>query len=107
MKNNTYWKNNPLIWNPVFDVNDYNLGQTNTYTNNYTNSEQYNYNNLLEKYDNLQKEYDILKSLEYSSNTINVLRKELREKEEKINILSQSNQGNIILTIIILSFIKI
>ena len=87
-------KDNPLIWNPVFDVNDYNLGQTNTYTNNYTNSEQYNYNNLLEKYDNLQKEYDILRSLEYSSNTINDLRKELREKEEKIDLLSQSNNGN-------------
>ena len=87
-------KDNPLIWNPVFDVNDYNLGQNNTYTNNYTNLDQYNYNNLLEKYDNLQKEYNDLRSLDFSSNTINSLRKELREKEEKINILSQSNNGN-------------
>ena len=88
-------KDNPLIWNPVFDVNDYNLGQNNTYTNNYTNNlDQYNYNNLLEKYDNLQKEYDDLRALDFSSNTINSLRKELREKEEKINILSQSNNGN-------------
>ena len=87
-------KDNPLIWNPVYDVNDYNLGQNNTYTNNYTNLNQYNYNNLLEKYDNLQKEYDDLRSLDFSSNTINSLRKELREKEEKINILSQSNNGS-------------
>ena len=87
-------KDNPLIWNPVYDVNDYNLGQNNTYTNNYTNLNQYNYNNLLEKYDNLQKEYDALRSIDFSSNTINSLRKELREKEEKINILSQSNNGS-------------
>ena len=88
-------KDNPLTWNPVFNVNDYNLGnQTNSYTNNYTSLDQYNYDNLLEKYDNLQKEYNDLQTLDYSTNTINSLRKELREKEEKINILSQSNQGN-------------
>ncbi len=87
-------KDNPLIWNPVFDVNDYNMGQTNSYTNNYTNLDQYNYDNLLEKYDNLQKEYNDLRTLDYSTNTINSLRRELREKEEKINILSNSNQGN-------------
>ena len=87
-------KDNPLFWNPILDANDYNLGQNNSYTNNYTNLDQYNYNNLLEKYDNLQKEYNDLRSLDFSSNTINSLRKELREKEEKINILSQSNNGN-------------
>ena len=87
-------KDNPLIWNPVFDVNDYNMGQTNSYANNYTNLDQYNYDNLLEKYDNLQKEYNDLRTLDYSTNTINSLRRELREKEEKINILSNSNQGN-------------
>ena len=106
-------KDNPLIWNPVFDINDYSVGtqnniytdntntntytnnQTNTYSNNYSNLDQYNYDNLLEKYDNLQKDYNDLKSLDYSTNTIiNSLRKELREKEEKINILSQSNNEN-------------
>ena len=60
----------------------------------YTNLDQYNYDNLLDKYDNLQKEYNDLRTLDYSTNTINSLRRELREKEEKINILSNSNQGN-------------
>ena len=86
-------KDNPLTWNPVFTVNDYGL-QLKPYTNDYTTLNQYNYNNLLQKYDNLEKEYNELQSGNSFTTTINSLKRELKEKEDKINQLSQSNRIN-------------
>ena len=86
-------KDDPLKWNPVFTVNDYGL-QLKPYTNDYTTLNQYNYNNLLQKYDNLEKEYNELQSGNSFTTTINSLKRELKEKEDKINQLSQSNRIN-------------
>ena len=83
-------KDNPLTWNPVYSVNDYDL-QLKPYNNDYTTLNQYNYNNLLQKYDNLEKEYNELQSDNSYSTTIDSLKRELQEKENKINQLSQSN----------------
>jgi serine/threonine protein kinase len=83
-------KDNPLTWNPVYSVNDYDL-QLKHYNNDYTTLNQYNYNNLLQKYDNLEKEYNELQSDNSYSTTIDSLKRELQEKENKINQLSQSN----------------
>ena len=83
-------KDNPLTWNPVYSVNDYGL-QLKPYNNDYTTLNQYNYNNLLQKYDNLEKEYNELQSDNSYSTTIDSLKRELQEKENKINQLSQSN----------------
>ena len=83
-------KDNPLTWNPVYSVNDYGL-QLKPYNNDYTTLNQYNYNNLLQKYDNLEKEYNEFQSDNSYSTTIDSLKRELQEKENKINQLSQSN----------------
>ena len=83
-------KDNPLTWNPAYSVNDYGL-QLKPYNNDYTTLNQYNYNNLLQKYDNLEKEYNELQSDNSYSTTIDSLKRELQEKENKINQLSQSN----------------
>ena len=86
-------KDNPLTWNPVLTTSSNNLGiQLNSY--NITNDYDYNYDNLLKKYHNLEREYNELKTSGFSSTTIDSLRKELKEKEEKINQLSESNQYN-------------
>ena len=82
-------KDHPLTWNPVFTGNTrkmkvqpqfYNPYSTQTYT-------QTNYNNLLQKYDSLKKEYNQLRTAGFSTSTLSNLRKELKEKEDKINQL--------------------
>ena len=83
-------KDHPLTWNPVYSGSDVGLrlkpylgaGGYSTQTLN-----QYNYNNLLQRYDNLKKEYNQLRSAGFSTNTLDGLRQELRDKEEKINRL--------------------
>ena len=90
-------KDHPLTWNPVYSGNDIGLrlkpylgaGGYSTQTLN-----QYNYNNLLQRYDNLKKEYNQLRSAGFSTNTLDGLRQELRDKEEKINRLVGKGVGN-------------
>ena len=103
-------KDNPLTWNPVYTGNEYtndyglqtNMGQ-NDYNNinniniinninNTNNINQYDYNSLLQKYDNLKREYYDLRKAGFSAATLDGLRRELKEKEEKINQLSRSNR---------------
>jgi aurora kinase len=90
-------KDHPLTWNPVYSGNDVGLrlkpylgaGGYSTQTLN-----QYNYNNLLQRYDNLKKEYNQLRSAGFSTNTLDGLRQELRDKEEKINRLVGKGVNN-------------
>ena len=90
-------KDHPLTWNPVYNGNDAGLrlkpylgaGGYSTQTLN-----QYNYNNLLQRYDNLKKEYNQLRSAGFSTNTLDGLRQELRDKEEKINRLIGKGANN-------------
>ena len=90
-------KDHPLTWNPVYSGNDIGLrlkpylgaGGYSTQTLN-----QYNYNNLLQRYDNLKKEYNQLRSAGFSTNALDGLRQELRDKEEKINRLVGKGVGN-------------
>jgi serine/threonine protein kinase len=102
-------KDNPLTWNPAYTgneyTNDYGL-QMNTSQNDYTNvnsintinntssANQYDYNNLLQKYDNLKREYNDLRKAGFSAADLDSLRRELKEKEDKINQLSNSNRVN-------------
>jgi aurora kinase len=83
-------KDNPLTWNPVLGGNNYG-SQMKPYSNDFSNVNDYNYNNLLQKYDNLEREYNNLQSSNYTNNTIDNLKRELREKENQINQYSQSN----------------
>ena len=88
-------KDNPLTWNPIFTGNEYSNDygiQLNTNTNN--NSNEYYYNNLYQKYDNLKREYNELIKAGFSPTALESLRRELKEKEEKINQLSCSMKGN-------------
>ena len=82
-------KDHPLTWNPVFNISNrvmrvqpqlYNPYSTQTYNQN-------NYNNLLQKYDSLKKEYQQLRTAGFSTSTLVNLRRELQEKEDKINQL--------------------
>ena len=90
-------KDHPLTWNPVYSGNDIGLrlkpylgaGGYSTQTLN-----QYNYNNLLQRYDNLKKEYNQLRSAGFSTNALDGLRQELRDKEEKINRLVGKGVNN-------------
>ena len=91
-------KDNPLTWNPVSNSSESyieNIGSK-QYMNDYTTSSlnQYNYDNLLQKYGNLPQEYNQLTSTDYSNSSLDGLRNELKEKEKKINLLSQSNSVN-------------
>ena len=87
-------KDHPLTWNPVYTNNRpmpvqpqlYNPYSTQTYTQN-------NYNNLLQKYDNLKKEYNQLRTAGFSTSTLVNLRRELKEKEDKINQLMIQGRG--------------
>ena len=101
-------KDNPLTWNPAYTgneyTNDYGL-QMNTSQNDYTNvnsintinntssANQYDYNNLLQKYNNLKREYNDLRKAGFSPAALDSLRRELKEKEEKIKQLSKANKG--------------
>jgi serine/threonine protein kinase len=87
-------KDHPLTWNPVYTNNRpmpvqpqlYNPYSTQTYTQN-------NYNNLLQKYDSLKKEYNQLRTAGFSTSTLVNLRRELKEKEDKINQLIIQGRG--------------
>ena len=88
-------KDHPLTWNPVFTGSTkklkiqpqlYNPYSTQTYN-------QTNYNNLLQKYDSLKKEYNQLRTAGFSTSTLVNLRRELKEKEDKINQLMIGGRG--------------
>ena len=87
-------QDHPLTWNPVYTNNRpipvqpllYNPYSTQTYTQN-------NYNNLLQKYDSLKKEYNQLRTAGFSTSTLVNLRRELKEKEDKINQLMIQGRG--------------
>jgi len=104
-------KDHPSTWNPIFtntitnnfNINNnyyygaikvqpqlYNPYSTQTYTQNNT---QNNYNNLLQKYDSLKKEYNQLRTAGFSTSTLVNLRRELKEKEDKINQLMIGGAG--------------
>ena len=87
-------KDHPSTWNPVYTNNRpipvqpqlYNPYSTQTYNQN-------NYNNLLQKYDSLKKEYNQLRTAGFSTSTLVNLRRELKEKEDKINQLMIQGRG--------------
>ena len=89
-------KDHPLTWNPVFTGDNYGL-KLKPFSNNANYSSQslnqYNYENLIQKYDNLKREYNQLKSAGFSAAALDSLRRELKEKEEKINQLLGKNTG--------------
>ena len=92
-------KDNPLTWNPILNNNNndhginlkpYEINNNNNYSLN-----QYNYDNLYEKYENLKKEYNDLRNAGFSSAALDSLRRELKEKENKINqLISGGNNIN-------------
>ena len=90
-------KDHPLTWNPVFTGDNYGL-RLKPYLNNTSYStqslNQYNYDNLLQRYDNLKKEYNELRTAGFSTTALDSLRRELKEKEEKINQLTGRNTGS-------------
>ena len=90
-------KDHPLTWNPVFTGDNYGL-RLKPYLNNTSYStqslNQYNYDNLLQRYDNLKKEYNELRTAGFSTTALDSLRRELKEKEQKINQLTGRNTGN-------------
>ena len=87
-------KDNPLNWNPIFNGTDIGL-RLNPYSGNeYSTVNQYDYQNLLKKYDTLKKEYNDLRTAGFSTTALDGLRRELKEKEEKINKLARTlNSG--------------
>ena len=86
-------KDNPLNWNPIFNGTDYGL-RLKPYTGvEYSALNQYNYNNLLQKYDSLKKEYNDLRNAGFSTASLDGLRRELKEKEEKKKQLARTNNG--------------
>jgi aurora kinase len=84
-------KDNPLNWNPIFNGTDYGLRLKPYPGTEYSTLNQYNYNNLLQKYDNLKKEYNDLRNAGFSTSALDGLRRELKEKEEKIKQLARTN----------------
>ena len=84
-------KDNPLNWNPIFNGTDYGLRLKPYPGTEYSTLTQYNYNNLLQKYDNLKKEYNDLRNAGFSTSALDGLRRELKEKEEKIKQLARTN----------------
>ena len=87
-------KDNPLNWNPIQESNiNNNVINLKPYQgNNGYSLNQYYYDNLFQKYEELKKEYQQLKNYGFSSETLEDLRRELKEKENKINQLL--NGGN-------------
>ena len=87
-------KDNPANWNPIFNGSDYGL-RLKPYTGyEYNTLYKYNYNNLLQKYENLKKEYNDLRKAGFSQNDLESLRRELKEKEQKINQIAYSKSSN-------------
>ena len=82
-------KDHPLTWNPVFNAGNRILRVQPQFNNPYSTQtyNQTNYNNLLQKYDSLKKEYQQLRTAGFSTSTLVNLRRELQEKENKINQL--------------------
>ena len=82
-------KDHPLTWNPVFNAGNRILRVQPQFNNLYSTQtyNQTNYNNLLQKYDSLKKEYQQLRTAGFSTSTLVNLRRELQEKENKINQL--------------------
>ena len=88
-------KDNPLTWNPIFTGNDYAGIKLRPYYNQNINAlSQYNYNNLLKKYESLKQEYTDLQKVGFSKASLENLRKELVEKEKKINQLRALGFGS-------------
>ena len=83
-------KDNPSNWNPIFSGTDNGLRLKPYLGIEYTTLNQYNYQNLLQKYDTLKKEYNDLRSAGFSTSALDGLRRELKEKEDKINQLANS-----------------
>ena len=92
-------KDHPSNWSPIMTEVNYGLNLNNYYNignqNNvvyYTQSyKQNDYDNLFQKYNDLRREYTQLKIAGYSSYDLDNLRRELKEKEEKINQLLGNN----------------
>ena len=84
-------RDNPLTWNPIStgnDYPDYPIVKSKTFYNQNQNAlSQYNYKNLLKKYDELKQEYNDLQKVGFSQASLSNLRKELLEKENKIKEL--------------------
>ena len=90
-------KDNPLNWNPIQESNiNNNVINLKPYQgNNGYSLNQYYYDNLFQKYEELKKEYQQLKNYGFSSETLEDLRRELNEKEYKINqLLNGGNNTN-------------
>ena len=87
-------KDNPLNWNPIFNGTDVGYKLKPYLGVEYTTLNQYNYNNLLQKYDNLKKEYNDLRTAGFSTTQLDGLRRELKEKEDKINQLARTATAN-------------
>ena len=88
-------KDNPLTWNPIFTGNDYAGIKLRPYYNQNINAlSQYNYNDLLKKYDSLKQEYTDLQKVGFSKASLENLRKVLVEKEKKINQLRALGFGS-------------
>ena len=80
-------KDNPLNWNPVFNGTNYELKMKPYQGNNNYTLNQYNYDYLNQKYENLKEDYNDLKNVGYSSDYLEGLKRENGEKEKKINEL--------------------
>ena len=81
-------KDNPLTWNPKLTNNDYNAVKIRpNYNPNQNALSQYNYNNLLQKYESLKQEYSDLQKVGFSKASLENLRRELVEKENKLKQL--------------------
>ena len=81
-------KDNPLTWNPKLTSNDYNVVKIRpNYNPNQNALSQYNYNNLLQKYESLKQEYSDLQKVGFSKASLENLRRELVEKENKLKQL--------------------
>ena len=89
-------KDHPITWNPIFTGDNYGL-RLKPYLGNVFSTQslnQYNYDNLLQRYDNLKNDYNQLRSVGFSNTALDSLRRELKEKEDKINQLVGRNTGN-------------
>ena len=86
-------KDNPLTWNPIYSGNDLGL-KLKPYGGNEYTLNQYNYDDLYQKYENLKKEYNDLRNAGFSSGALDSLRRELKDKENKLNQLINQRSIN-------------
>ena len=80
-------KDNPNTWNPIFNGNNYGEDLD-------LNQNENNYDELYQKYENLKKENNELKKEGFSSGALDSLRREIKEKKDKINQLIKNGNGN-------------